>query len=155
DISELNALEVADSKERAWVNHHTGLGIPGPGKATLQHAIVRTQPWPPRKDWYKDPMSYGGVVGLACSYAYTKQDGSHGRFTLYVEYLHLITPDFLPKDGNNNPITADTWKATGKGSGFGPKMQDHAQLSFDELTGSPPILVGYLGATQFPHVHIN
>lgn len=145
EINELNGVRAVDSNG----NNQNGLGISGQGMATLQNALVLVQPWNDRAD-----HSYGGVVGIACRYAYTKSDGSPGLFTLYIEYLHLITPEFLPKDGNGNIISADAWKATGKGIGFGPQMQNHSQLSAAQLTGGNPILVGYLGATQFPHVHI-
>ena len=127
----------------------SGLGIDGQGAASLQEAVVSLQPWSSH-----DPMAYGGVIGLACRYRYTKTDGSPGIFTLYIEYLHLITPDFLPKDGQGRVISAESWAATGKGIGFGPRMQKGARLTADDLTGGEPLLVGYLGATQFPHVHI-
>jgi N-acetylmuramoyl-L-alanine amidase len=145
EINELNGVRAVDSHG----NSQNGLGISGKGTATLQNALVLGQPWNDRAD-----HSYGGVLGIACRYAYTKFDGSPGLFTLYIEYLHLITPEFLPKDGNGNIISADAWKATGKGIGFGPQMQNRSQLSAAQLTGGSPILVGYLGATQFPHVHI-
>ena len=144
DLAELNAARV-DNNGTAQI----GLDIRGAGQATLQNARVRVQPWLP-----EDANSYGGVLGLACCYAYTRDDGTPGLFTLYVEYLHLITPTFLPKDGSGRIITAVEWEATRKGIGFGPRMQNDAVLSAADLTGGAPLLVGYLGATQFPHVHI-
>src|SRR5207247_8117720 len=98
--------------------------------------------------------AYGGVVGLACRYGFTRTDGSPSTFTLYIEFLHLITPDYLPKDGRGQTVSADTWAATGKGIGFGARIQNGARLSAGDLCAGDPVLVGYLGATQFPHVHI-
>lgn len=126
-----------------------GVGGIGTGTAVLDHALVLAQPWSSR-----DAGAYGGVLGLACRYTYSKPDGSSGTLTMYVEFLHLITPTFLPKDGSSNLITAEAWDATGKGIGFGPQMRNGARLSAAELTGGTPLLVGYLGATPFPHVHI-
>jgi hypothetical protein len=37
---------------------------------------------------------------LACRHAYTKNNGSPGVFTLYIEHLYLITPECLPKDND-------------------------------------------------------
>jgi N-acetylmuramoyl-L-alanine amidase/uncharacterized protein YycO len=144
DIASLNSVRASRNDDQL-----SGLGIPGQGTATLREAIVLRQPWRSQDD-----SAYGGVVGLACRYTYSKSDGSPGVFTLYIEYLHLITPDFLPKDGNGNVISTDTWAATGKGIGFGPRIQDRHQLTAADLTAGDPVLVGYLGATQFPHVHI-
>jgi hypothetical protein len=146
DIAHLNAARPADGNG----NRLSSLGIDGTGTATLQNALVDVQKW----GTPNNPDSYGGVIGLACRYGYSRSDGSVGVFTLYVEYLHLITPTYLPKDGQGKIISADTWAATGKGIGFGPRIQQGAQLPATELAGDPPILVGYLGATQFPHVHI-
>ena len=144
DISALNAVRAARNDEQL-----SGLGIDGTGSAELQNAVVLAQPW-----GTQDDSAYGGVVGLACHYAYTKTDGSRATFTLYVEYLHLITPTYLPKDGNGAVISAETWAATGKPIGFGSRITNGASLSADDLTAGEPVLVGYLGATQFPHVHI-
>lgn len=144
DISDLNAVRAMRNEEAM-----SGLGIAGQGTATLREAIVSLQPWSSQDD-----SAYGGVVGLACRYRYTKTDGSAGVFTLYIEYLHLITPMFLPKDGQGHVIPAESWAATGKGIGFGPRMQNGARLNADDLTKGDPLLVGYLGATQFPHVHV-
>lgn len=143
DVSQLNAARAsANDTDQA------GLNIPGGGAATLREAVVLTQPWESNDD-----HSYGGVCGLACRYDYAKTDGTAGRFTLYVEYLHLVTDAYLPKDGSGRIITADAWRATGKGIGFGPQMRNRATLSAADLTPGT-ILVGHLGATQFPHVHI-
>jgi hypothetical protein len=144
DIADLNAVRVARNDQS-----FTGLGIDGQGIARLQNAVALAQPWGTSED-----SAYGGVVGLACRYSYPKTDGSTGTFTLYIEFLHLITPTYPPKDGQGNVISAETWAATGKAGGFGPSIQNHAVLTAEQLTGGDPILVGHLGATQFPHVHI-
>jgi hypothetical protein len=127
----------------------SGLGLQGTGLARLDHAKVLLQPWRSQEDG-----AYGGVAGLACRYHYQKLDGSPGTFTLYVEFLHLITPEFLPKTGGGTLITAEKWQATGKGIGFGPQMTINAVLSAADLAATPPPLIGYLGATQFPHLHV-
>ncbi|MEA2567041.1 MAG: lysozyme, partial [Actinomycetota bacterium] len=144
DLADLNGVRVARNDETL-----TGLGIDGQGAARLQHAIVLAQPWSTQDD-----SAYGGVVGLACRYAYTRTAGSVGTFTLYLEYLHLITPAFLPKDGQGRTISGQAWEATGKGIGFGPRIRNGDVLTAADLTGGDPVLIGYLGATQFPHVHI-
>ncbi|HYR10151.1 MAG TPA: S8 family serine peptidase, partial [Longimicrobium sp.] len=145
DFAELRAVRAVDGDGAS----RAGIGIAGTGTAVLDHAIVHTQPWSSQ-----DAGAYGGVLGLACRYTYTREDGSSGTLTLYAEWLHLITSAFLPKDGSGNAITAEAWAATGKGIGFGPRMRNGARLTAAELTGGPPLLIGYLGATQFPHVHI-
>jgi N-acetylmuramoyl-L-alanine amidase len=144
DLHDLNTVRAMRNEEAM-----SGLGIGGQGTASLRDAMVFLQPWKSQDDG-----AYGGVVGLACRYGHTTADGSAGIFTLYLEYLHLITSAFLPKDGQGRVISAESWAATGKGTGFGPRMHDGAHLSANDLTGGDPLLVGYLGATQFPHVHI-
>jgi subtilisin family serine protease len=145
DFAELRAVRAVDGDGAS----RAGVGIAGTGTAVLDHAIVHAQPWSSQEGG-----SYGGVLGLACRYTCTREDGSSGTLTLYAEWLHLITPDFLPRDGAGTTITAQAWAATGKGIGFGPRMRNGARLSAAELTGGAPLLIGYLGATQFPHVHI-
>ena len=144
DVAELNAVRATSNGVSA-----TGLGIDGQGAAELQQAIADRQLWSGTHDY-----DYGGVAGLACRYTYTRTDGTTGTFTLYLEYLHLITPTYLPKDGDGRVISAEAWAATGKGIGFGPRIRSDARLTADQLCAGDPILVGYLGATQFPHVHI-
>ncbi len=147
EIKDLNAVQAFDSKRQPM----TGLGIPGQGTATLERAVVIPKPWQPNHNATKE---YGDVLGLACRYSYTKNDGSPGHFTLNIEYAHLITEDYYPLDGKGNLISKDTWVSTGKGIGFGDQMKKGAILSKEQLSGTTPPLVGYLGATQFPHVHI-
>jgi N-acetylmuramoyl-L-alanine amidase/uncharacterized protein YycO len=143
-ISALNAVRASDGTKKLTV-----LNIQGKGAATLKEAVVHLQPW---RGHTNDDR--GGVVGLSCRYQYEKADGSIGTFTLYVEYLHLITNEYLPQDGNGDQISAEAWAKTGKGIGFGPQLKDGGHLSAADLTGAPPLLVGFLGATSFPHVHI-
>jgi hypothetical protein len=145
DLHELNNIRVFTDE-----GNQKGLGIVGQGSAVLNHAIVLVQPWQSRKT----DSSYGGVIGLAYRYDYTKLDASLGRFTLYTEYLHLITSEFLPKDGEGKIISADVWAAMNKGIGFGAKMQNNRRLTQSEMLDSEPILIGYLGALPSPHVHI-
>jgi N-acetylmuramoyl-L-alanine amidase len=145
DIDRLNSSAVKAATKGAdnEVTVQDGIGIPGNGTAVLRDVRVLRQPWTDRSD-----HSYGGVLGIACRYAYT--DPAPGVFTIYVEYLHLITADFPPKDAGGTVI-AD-WSGE---SGFGPRLPDGALLSGTEVASDNPILVGYLGATQSPHVHIN
>lgn len=145
DLNELDNVRVFTDE-----SNHNGLGIVGHGSATLNHAIVLVQPWQSRKT----DSSYGGVIGLAYRYDYTKLDASLGRFTLYTEYLHLITSEFLPKDSEGKIISADVWAAMNKGIGLGAKMQNNRRLTQSEMSDSEPILIGYLGALPSPHVHI-
>ncbi|MBW4446909.1 MAG: hypothetical protein KME38_08525 [Spirirestis rafaelensis WJT71-NPBG6] len=90
DLNELNNVRVFTDE-----GNQNGLGIVGQGSATLNHAVVLVQPWQSGKNG----ISWGGVIGLAYRYDYTQLDASPGRFTLYTEYVHLITLEFLPRDG--------------------------------------------------------
>jgi N-acetylmuramoyl-L-alanine amidase/cell wall-associated NlpC family hydrolase len=144
EISALNSVRGSDGTQKL-----AGLGIEGQGTATLQEVVVHLQPW---RGHTNDDR--GGVAGLSCRYRYKKSDGSIGTFTLYLEYLHLITNEYMPQDGHGDLISADTWARTGKGIGFGPSMHEGAHLSAADLATGAPLLVGYLGATSFPHVHI-
>jgi len=146
DVGDLNAVAVMKDKEAG--PGETGLGIPGSGAATLEDAKVHPQPWE------QPGNAYGGVLGLSARYSYVKTDGSPGTVVLYVEWLHLITDRFLPKDGTGRVMSRAEWDATGKGIGFGPEMQAGRVLTQAELTQDPPLLVGHLGATEFPHTHI-
>lgn len=150
DIATLNTVQVkaTETSEPPW---KTGLGIPGRGAATLRDARVHL--FEGRRG---NGLEYGGGVGLICRYNYTKNNGTPGIFTLYVDYWHLITPSFLPKDGRGRIMTLAEWTAAGKKDriGLGAKMVDGAVLLAKDLTNPPP-LVGFLGATEFPHVHIS
>jgi hypothetical protein len=127
--------------------------VPSRGDAVLEEAQVIRRGSYPAKD-----NAYGSHVGIASVYAYPKGDGTTGQFTFYIEYLHLITNDTLPvirPDGAT--VSMADWVAAGKGNriGFGPRMIPKTTFSHDELAStSPPPIVGYLGATVWPHVHI-
>ena len=152
NIEVLNTVKVADSHVASKNPIRTGLRLDGQGAAQLQGAkVVRTF------TETKPDNGYGSGVGLACRYAYTTLAGSSASFTLYVEYWHLITRDTLPFPGQGGKIPFDTWLAAGKGGrmGFGPEMRKDNVLSAGKLTGGSPLLVGYLGATRWPHVHIH
>lgn len=144
DIADLNSVRASDGSQKL-----SGLGIQGTGTASLAEVVVHLQPW---RGHTGDDR--GGVAGLSCRYHYTRKGGSPGTFTLYIEYLHLITNEYLPQDGHGDEISAERWTKTGKGIGFGPSMHEGAHLGAADVTGSTPLLVGYLGATSFPHVHI-
>ena len=120
------------------------LGISGQGMATLQYAKVF--PW--GISWDRQPGGYGGAVTLVCVYNYRRLNDLRAYFTLSIEYLHLITEQHPPKDDSGRLLEY------ANGRTLGPRMRHGAILYADELTGSSPLLVGYLGATRTPHVHI-
>ena len=132
----------------------TGLGLNGSGNATLVQAKVLTQPWS------QPGMAYGGVVGLACRYQYQDNSNNTQTFTLYLEFLHLITRQYPPKNGQGNIIAADQWTAGNSSRpgplpiDFGPRMINNAILQPSDFAQGNVPLVGYLGATEFPHVHL-
>ena len=144
-FAELNSVRAVDKAN----NPVTGLGIDGQGDAVLRDADVRIMKF---KSQHTD-QAYGAALRLDCHYDYVNGAGEADSFTLPLELLHLITDEFLPKDGKGNVIDAATWAATGKGIGFGPGIRNGAKLSFSQLTGDQPTVLGYQGATQFPHVH--
>jgi hypothetical protein len=130
-----------------------GLGIAGQGDAKLVDAEVLVQKWSPSKT--KVDAAYGGVLGLAAHYQYLDNNGKPQVFTAYIEYEHLITDDYLPRRDNGDFIDDQGQKidpGTYSGcKGFGAKMTNGV-LTAAELAQHP--LIGYLGATQTPHVHI-
>ena len=73
--------------------------------------------------------------------------------------LERFRTEFLPYPGGKGQpkITMSAWLAAGKGSnmGFGTRMKNGATLSASQLTRGAPLLVGYLGSTRWPHVHIH
>jgi hypothetical protein len=89
---------------------------------------------------------YGGAVDMNAHYSYQRADGSTGTLNLRVEYEHLITPDFPPYDNDGKPIPFNDPCAT-----LGPDMTNKS-LTPDQVGKHP--LVGYLGATQHAHVHV-
>jgi hypothetical protein len=127
----------------------TGVGIQGNGDAQMVEAKIFTQPWSSTED-----HSYGGIVGMTCIYSYQNNNGSAAEFTLYIEFLHLITEQFLPKDKGGRIATLSEWQDTGRGIGFGPDMQNNAVVPPGFFKGPGFPVIGYLGATQTPHVHI-
>lgn len=146
DVEAMNGVAVLRTEEAG--PGETGLGIQGGGTASLVDARVHLEPFD------KPGFAYGGVLGLSARYSYAGADGGQATVIFYVEWLHLITERRLPKDGSGRVMSRQEWDATGKGIGFGPAMQQARVLTFDELTQDPPLLIGYLGATEFPHVHI-
>jgi len=132
----------------------TGLGIPGTGNARLVDALVLVQRWSPPKDPVTD--GYGGLVGFATHYQYTGNDGASHTFTVYLEYEHLITADYPPRKDNGDYVDNENRRIkpgqyTGC-KGFGAGMQNRRVMTAAELANHP--LIGYLGATENPHVHI-
>jgi hypothetical protein len=145
-IDTLNSTWVVGEGDKAL----TGLSLDGSGNATLDHAIIKVQPWGKPND----DDAYGGVIRMNCRYNYNCNDGTIKQFTIGLEYLHLITETYLPKDKSGAKATLDEWNALGRGIGFGPQMVNNAKLAAADLTGTSPVLVGFLGATQTPHTHI-
>lgn len=145
-ISDLNAVRAFDKSASKNLN---GLGIAGTGNAELTGGIIKLQPWSSTDD-----HAYGGVLGVNCHYEYNKTSGGKGEFTLYVEYLHLITERFLAKNAAAKIATLDEWKATGKPYGFGDGLSNGQQWDRTAFLGPVYSVAGYLGATQTPHVHI-
>ena len=146
-IAELNAAAVISGNNPG--TPQTGLGLTAASPdATLRDGYVIHQPWD------EPGNSYGAVLALACHYDYTTPAGTTDTFTLYVEWLHLIDPSHPPKNAAGAPQPFDEYRQSGRGWGFGPDMPHHATLAAAQITQNPPLLVGYLGATETPHVHI-
>lgn len=142
----LNNIRAYDKNGDRKLN---GLGIPITGDAVMVQGIIKPQPWKPTDD-----DSYGGIVGIACHYQYNKTGGGTDFFTIYVEYLHLITDSYLPKNKAGVVASASEWAATNKPTGFGPEIKPNAKWDKVSFLGPVYSLVGYLGATQSPHVHV-
>jgi len=146
--TELTAIRQAPGKDGPITQ---GLGLGSRGGALLETAHVIRR-WHTREK----KNAYGSGVGIAAVYSYPTPDGTTRRFTLYVEYLHLITKETLPvirTDGTT--LSLAEWAAAGKMGqlGFGPRMEEGTAFSRADLSAQAP-LVGYLGATVSPHVHI-
>jgi hypothetical protein len=131
-----------------------GLGFAATGDAHLVDARVFVQPWSAKQEPVGD--DYGGVAGIAAHYEYPDDRGGKHIFTIYVEYEHLITPHYPPRldngtfvDAEDRPIAHGAYEGC---TGFGTRMQDASTLSANEIAAHP--LVGFLGATETPHVHI-
>jgi hypothetical protein len=137
-----NAMPYNKSKSTS----KSDLGLPVTGDASLNGAKIYRQPWIPDND-----HAYGGVLGMSCFYSY--QEGNEDKeLTLYVEFLHLITPEYLPKNADGVIASRQEWDNLGRGIGFGGDMINNKEVSPEFFSSGP--LVGYLGATQFPHVHV-
>jgi hypothetical protein len=145
-ISELNAVRAYNKNSKASM---TGVGLQGSGNADMTEAKIFTQPWSSTED-----HSYGGVLGMSCIYSYMQQGGTTAQFTLYIEFLHLITEQFLPKDKSGRIATLAEWQDTGRGIGFGPEMKNNTMVEPNFFLGPSYSTIGYLGATQSPHVHV-
>lgn len=131
-----------------------GLGVSSRGDAVLEEAVVIQT----TSNTNTFDSGYGSSVGIACVYTYPKTDGSTGRFTLYVSYRHLITEKTLPVVPPGRLLSLAEWQASGKQNrmGFGPRMVRKVAFTREDLpSASGPPLVGYLGATKWPHVHID
>lgn len=148
--SELDTARKAHDRKGPIV---AGLGLPAGGAAAFESAQVMQTSHHTVKD-----HGYGSSVRVACIYAYRRGDGTTQRFVLQIEYLHLITTHTMPvfrKDGS--VVSMADWVAAGKAGriGFGPRMFRGSMFTRAELaTAKAPPLVGYLGATVWPHVHI-
>lgn len=128
-----------------------GLGLASRGDATLASVQVL------KTFTHATPDSgYGSVVTFKCVYDYQKSDGAPAKFTLFIEYWHLITASTMPYPGTGSKITQEQWRAAGKAHriGFGPRIVKGKTFTPGEASSAPPILIGYLGATRWPHVHI-
>jgi len=127
-----------------------GIGVPisALGTATLKTIYAVPQPWQSNED-----SSYGGIIGLSCIYGINDLE-----FTIYIEFLHLITKTFMPKNSSGKICPLESWMSLNRGYGFGPVV-DGLTKKAHELNKFyiPPIsypLIGFLGATQTPHTHI-
>jgi hypothetical protein len=141
-------LSLRPSIDMEFVNGKGGTSISGTGSAQLTGATVFTDPWKPKANPDGTPgSSWGEVVGINAHYSYTKSDGTPGVLTFYIEYLHLISPQYPPMADNGIPIDSPV-----PCSGLGPDMKNGKKLSPDDLSKRP--LIGFEGATQTPHVHV-
>jgi hypothetical protein len=150
-----NMIPVTEINSNRAYNKNTNqnyqISLSGTGDATLQEVKIVRQPWESFDD-----HSYGGIVGFHAVYSYANNSGGTSQFTLYIEYLHLITERFLPKNASAQIATLDQWNALGRGIGFGEFVNgNHNQIvPANSFLGPSYPLIGYLGATQSPHVHV-
>ena len=146
--ADLQPTVPVDDLNNAGIYHKPGasLNISETGNLQLVDAKVWLQPWDKPGD------DYGGIVRLVARY-----QGDSGKiYTIDIDYLHLINKSHHPRndagepiDNAGKPIAEDAYKGC---VGFGPEMQNGKLLSKDELAKHPR--VGYLGATQTSHTHI-
>lgn len=146
-ISEITAVRAFDKH----AERNTTINITGTGDATLHEVHIKKQPWNPTDD-----DSYGGIVGLHCVYNFTDGSGATNQFTFYIEYLHLITETYLPKNSSGQVATLNFWNGLQRGIGFGPSIEQNNNQVVPSSTFAGPnyLVIGYLGATQTPHVHV-
>jgi hypothetical protein len=141
-------LSLRPSIDMDYVNGKGGTSISGTGDAQLTGATVFTSPWRPNPNQDGTPgFNWGGVVSVNAQYSYTKSDGTTGSLTFYIEYLHLITPEYPALNDNGTAIAPPAACV-----GFGPSMRNGKKLSPSDVANRP--LIGFLGATQTPHVHV-
>lgn len=145
----LNDMNIVKAYNKSDGTSIDGLALPGIGDSNMVEAKIALQPWNPADD-----DSYGGIVGMSCIYSYNDNSGGTSEFTLYIEFLHLITERYLPKDKTGRIATRAEWMDTGRGIGFGPDLHDGDLVTPGFFTGPGFPLIGYLGATETPHVHI-
>lgn len=141
-IDDLNNVKAYNKVKQT---EQTGVGLPGSGTAVMSEAKIAVQPWSSTED-----HSYGGIIAFSCIYDY---NGTQ-QFTLYIEFLHLISERFLPKDASGRIASLQEWNDTNRGIGFGPAMQNNETVQPAFFQGPVYNLIGYLGATQTPHVHV-
>ncbi|MBX7225028.1 MAG: hypothetical protein K1X55_03300 [Chitinophagales bacterium] len=144
-INDLNQAKVFNKTTNSLV---TGVGIQGTGNAEMIEAKIKTQPWKDTSD-----HAYGGIVGFHCYYRYNNLQGTRSEFTAWIEFLHLITDEFPPRYGSS-VATKDEWNALGRGNGWGPEIKNNAVVPPSFFQGPIYSIIGYLGATQSPHVHV-
>ncbi|KAF5091608.1 Phage lysozyme [anaerobic digester metagenome] len=145
-LSELNNVRAFDKSSKTKMS---GLSLSGSGDATLTEAKIVYPPWDSSGEG-----SYGDKVGFSCIYSYANNSGGTSEFTLFIEFLHLISEKFLPKDSTGRKASLSEWNDLGRGIGLGPAMVNGSVVAPGFFTGQNVPLVGYLGASQTPHVHI-
>jgi hypothetical protein len=140
-------LPVDDLNNSPLFHANGNLSLPETGNLKLLDATVTLQPWAGQGAW-----DWGGIVRLTLRY----QGGSGAIYPINLEYLHLITKNRHPRndanewiDNKGKTIGPDDYKGC---LGFGDEMQNGAKLTADQLGQHP--LIGYEGATQTPHTHI-
>jgi hypothetical protein len=143
----------ADDLNKLPIYHNAGasLGIPETGNLRLTGAtVLLVQPGP--IDYGNHVYDWGGIVQLTLTY----QGSSGATYQINLQYLHLINDTHHPQndakqpiDNAGNVIGPDDYSGC---VGFGSDMKNGARLSLEELARHP--LIGYLGATQTSHTHI-
>lgn len=126
------------------------LQLPQSGLAAVERIISRARE-PGNEDY-----DYGGIVQLNALYNFSVDDETAGKFTVTYEYYHLIIkerpPKTIDKAKNIVIIPIEEYEKQGGLYGIDQRMRS-GQLTAKELS-EESILIGYIGATQGPHVHI-